>query len=128
MVLHCRSRAIIYRHQILLGPIAIRLDNTEGFCKVHYLKPDQLEELTKNGDVVPSNKPSFQVIAYAFKQHKGIPSEAEVSELAAQVLPHPGRGANVVEAPTKCVREQEGRSKEGSPKEEKGVLNMTCFE
>ena len=28
----------------------------------------------------------------------------------------------------KCVREQEGRSKEGSPKEEKGVLKSNCFE
>ena len=49
------------------------------------------KELAKSGDVVPtcSNKASSQVlIADAFKQHKGIPSEAEVSELAAQVLLH----------------------------------------
>ena len=44
--------------------------------------------MAKNGDVVPtcSNKAPSQVIADAFKQHKGIPSEAEVSELAALVL------------------------------------------
>ena len=46
------------------------------------------KELAKNGDV-PSNKPPPQVIAGAFKQHKGIPSEAEASELQAQVLLHP---------------------------------------
>ena len=34
----------------------------------------------------------------------------------------------MAEAPTKCVSEQEGRSKEGSPKEEKGVLKGNCFE
>ena len=60
------------------------------FCTGHYLKPDQLVELAKNGDVVPSNKHPSQVIVDAFKQHKGIPSEAaKVSELAAQVLLHP---------------------------------------
>ena len=41
-----------------------------------------------------------------------------MSELAAQVA----------EASTKCVREQEGRSKEGSPKEEKCMLKRKCFE
>ena len=30
----------------------------------------------------------------------------------------------MAEAPTKCVKEQEGRSKEASPKEEKGVLKI----
>ena len=60
----------------------------KGFWTGHYLKPDQLEELAKNGDVVPSNKLPSQVIADAFKQYKGTPSEADVSELAAQVL-HP---------------------------------------
>ena len=34
----------------------------------------------------------------------------------------------MAEASTKCVREQEGRSKEGSPKEEKCVLERNCFE
>ena len=34
----------------------------------------------------------------------------------------------MAEASTKCVREQQGRSKEGSPKEEKGVLKRNCFE
>ena len=34
----------------------------------------------------------------------------------------------MAEASTKCVREQEGRSKEGSPKEEKCVLKRNCFE
>ena len=34
----------------------------------------------------------------------------------------------MTEAPTKCVREQEGRSKEGSAKEEKGVLKGNCLE
>ena len=49
------------------------------------LSPTSWKELAKNGDVVPtcSNKAPSQVIADAFKQHKGIPSEAEVSELAA---------------------------------------------
>ena len=47
------------------------------------------KELAKNGDVVPSNKPPSQAIADAFKQRKGIPCEAEVSELEAQVLLHP---------------------------------------
>ena len=45
----------------------------KGFCMGHYLRPDQLEELAKNSDIVPSNKPPSQVIADAFKQHKGIP-------------------------------------------------------
>ena len=44
--------------------------------------------MAKNGDVVPSSKPPSQVIADAFKQHKGIPSEAEQSELEAQVFLH----------------------------------------
>ena len=99
------------------------------FCTGHYLKPDQLVELAKNGDVVPSNKHPSQVIVDAFKQHKGIPSEAaEVSELAAQILLHPDEvQMHVAEAPTKCIREQEERSKEGSPKEEKDMLKRNCF-
>ena len=52
-------------------------------------KPDQLEELAKIGDVVPSNKPPSQVIADAFKKHKEIPSEAELSDLTAKVFLHP---------------------------------------
>ena len=54
------------------------------------LDPTSWKELAKNGDVVTtrSNKAPSQVIADAFKQHKRIPSEAEVSELAAQVLLH----------------------------------------
>ena len=34
----------------------------------------------------------------------------------------------MAEASTKCVREQKGRSKEGSPKEEKCELKRNCFE
>ena len=52
-------------------------------------KPDQLEELGKIGDVVPSNKLPSQVIADAFKQRKEIPSEAELSDLTAKVFLHP---------------------------------------
>ena len=33
----------------------------------------------------------------------------------------------MAEASTKCVREEEGRTKEGSPKEEKGVLKSSHF-
>ena len=61
------------------------------YCTGYSLKSDQLEEFAKNGDAVPtsSNKPSSQIIADAFKQNKGISSETEVSELAAQVVLHP---------------------------------------
>ena len=55
----------------------------------HECKPNQLEELAKIGDVVPSNKLPSQVIADAFKQHKEIPSEAELSDLTAKVFLHP---------------------------------------
>ena len=61
----------------LLTPDPARpYDNTcqecKGFCMDHYLKSDHLEELAKNSDVVSSNKPPSQVIADAFKEHKGI--------------------------------------------------------
>ena len=100
------------------------------YCTGYFLKPDQLEEFAKNGDAVPSssNKPSSQMIADAFEQNKGIPSETEVSELAAQVVLHPDEVQMWLKHPaTKCVSEQEGRRKEGSPKEN-GLLKRNCFE
>ena len=78
MVPHCRS--CHYRLQILLGHMATSCQE----CK-----SNQLEELAKIGDVVPSNKLPSQVIADAFKQHKEIPSEAELSDLTAKVFLHP---------------------------------------
>ena len=72
--------------------MAIRLvKNAKVSVRAITLSPTSWKELAKNGDVVPtcSNKAPSQVIADAFKQHKGISPEAKVSELAAQVLLHP---------------------------------------
>ena len=94
----------------------------------HYLKTVQLEELAKNSDVVPSNKRPSQVIADAFKQHKGITFWGWSVLIGGPSSSPSCRGANVAEAPTaKCVSEQKGRSKEGSPKEEKGTVLSSLF-
>ena len=78
------------------------------YCTGYFLKPNQLEEFAKNGDAVPSssNKSSSQIIADAFKQHKGIPSET------AQVVLHPDEVQVWLKHPaTKCVSEQEEAKK-----------------
>ena len=66
-------RSCHYRLQILLGHMAIRLvKNAKASVRTITLSPNQVVELAKNGNVVPSNKHPSQAIVDAFKQHKEI--------------------------------------------------------
>ena len=103
----------------------------KGFCMSHYFNPNQLEELAKNSDVVPSNKPPSQVIADAFKQHKGIPPRLKCLNWQSKffsILMRCKCGWSTYKVCQQTGRKEQGRSKEGSPKEEKGLLKRNCFE
>ena len=100
-----------YQTQIPLG-ITVKLHCPTCFDRLNTLKPTSANTIpTMLDDVVPT---CCVCLHGALK----LSDSTQIKKYCA----------NVAEASTKWVREQEGRSKKSNPKEEKGVLKRNCFE
>ena len=103
----------------------------KGFCTDHYLKPNQLVELAKNGDVVPSNKHPSQAIVDAFKQHKGIPPRLKCLNWQPKffsILTMCKCGWSIYKVCQRTGRKEQGRQpKRGEMRAEKELFWMYVF-
>jgi len=58
----------------------------EGVCCGHYLKPDKLWQHANSGEKLGKPQPPSEVILAVYREHKCVPSEAIIQQVARNVL------------------------------------------
>ena len=58
----------------------------EGVCSGHYLKPDKLWQHANSGGELGKPQPPSDVIFAVYREHKSVPSEAVIQQVARSVL------------------------------------------
>ena len=67
-------------------PYGGQCQDCEGVCSGHYLKPDKLWQHANSGGELGNPQPPSDVILAVYREHKSVPSEAIIQQVARSVL------------------------------------------